>query len=198
MGRIGWFMLKAKPAISDDELLARVTLANAIMPPPRGGVPTVYYGDEQGFTGDGDYADSREDMFPSQVASYNDNRLVGSTAKGPMSAFKTDSVLYQRIAEPLSKLRVGNAGPARRSPGGPRCRGASPACWRSRASLGKIEVLAVFNTSDQPLTANVSVEVGSVAWRALHGACAATVAAPGSYAIALAPLDYKICVSEGR
>ena len=55
MGRMGHFMLKARPQISDDELLARVTLANAIMLTARG-VPTIYYGDEQGFTGDGDYA----------------------------------------------------------------------------------------------------------------------------------------------
>ncbi|USQ94397.1 alpha-amylase family glycosyl hydrolase [Caulobacter sp. RL271] len=195
MGRIGWFMIKAKPAIADDELLARVTLANALMLTARG-VPTIYYGDEQGFTGDGDYADSREDMFASQVASYNDNRLVGSTAKGPMSAFKTNSVLYQRIAQ-LSKLRV--ATPALRD-GRQVVRAASdkPGLLAFSRILGKTEVLAVFNTSDQPLKVNVSVEADSVAWRSLSGACAATPVAPGSYSIELKPLDYKICVSEGR
>ena len=195
MGRIGWFMIKAKPMISDDELLARVTLANALMLTARG-VPTVYYGDEQGFTGDGDYADSREDMFPSQVASYNDNRLIGSTAKGPRSAFRTDGVLYRRIAQ-LSNIRV--ATPALRDGRQVvRAAGDKPGLLAFSRILGKTEVLAVFNTSDQPLTANVSVEVGSVAWRGLSGACAATTVAPGSYAVALKPLDYKICVSEGR
>jgi len=195
MGRIGWFMLKAKPDISDDELLARVTLANGLMLTARG-VPTLYYGDEQGFTGDGDYADSREDMFESQVASYNDNRLVGSNAKGSFSAFKTDGILYQRIAA-LSKLRV--ATPALRD-GRQVVRAASdkPGLFAFSRLLDKTEVLAVFNTGDQPLTANIPVEAASVAWRSLHGACAATAGAPGSYAIALAPLDYKICVSEGR
>jgi len=195
MGRIGWFMLKAKPAISDDELLARVTLANALMLTARG-VPTLYYGDEQGFTGDGDYADSREDMFASQVASYNDNRLVGSNARGPFSAFKTDSVLYQRIAA-LSKLRV--ATPAlREGRQVVRIAGDKPGLFAFSRLLGKVEVVAVFNTSDQPLKANIPVENGSVAWRALHGACAPSAAAPGSYSVELAPLDYKICVSEGR
>jgi len=104
MGRIGWFLQKARPGIGDDELLARVTLANAMLLTARG-VPTIYYGDEQGFTGDGDYADSREDMFPSQVASYNDNRLIGGSAGGARSAFDARSVLYRRIAE-LARIRA--------------------------------------------------------------------------------------------
>lgn len=195
MGRIGHFVLKAKPGISDDELLARVTLANALMLTARG-APTIYYGDEQGFTGDGDYADSREDMFPSQVATYNDNRLVGSNARGPMSSFKTDSVLYGRIAE-LSKIRT--ATPALREGSQVvRAAGDKPGLFAFSRLVAGTEVLAVFNTSDKPITANVPVETGSVAWKALHGACAATVVAPGSYSIELAPLDYKICVSEGR
>ena len=195
MGRIGWFALKAKPGIGDDELLARITLANALMLTARG-VPTIYYGDEQGFTGDGDYADSREDMFESRVASYNDNRLVGSNAKGPRSAFGTDGVLYRRIAE-LAKLRV--ATPALRD-GRQVTRVASdkPGLLAFSRILDKTEILAVFNTSDQPLKANIPVEAGSVVWRALHGACAGAAAAPGSYSVELKPLDYMICVSEGR
>lgn len=195
MGRFGWFVLKARPGISDDELLARVTLANALMLTARG-APTLYYGDEQGFTGDGDYADSREDMFESQVASYNDNRLVGSRASGPRTAFGTDGVVYRRTAE-LAKIRV--ATPALRE-GRQVMRGAGdkPGLFAFSRLLGKTEVLAVFNTGDATLKANVPVEAGSVAWKALHGACAATAVAPGSYSIALKPLDYMICVSEGR
>lgn len=195
MGRIGWFAIKDKPAIGDEELLARVTLANAIMLTARG-VPTIYYGDEQGFTGDGDYADSREDMFPSQVASYNDNRLIGSNAKGPRSAFETDGALYGRIAE-LAKIRVTT--PALRDGRQViRVAGEKPGLLAFSRTLGETEVVAVFNSGDQPLRANVPVEAGSVAWRALHGACAKTASAPGSYSIELKPLDYMICVSEGR
>ncbi|WP_164468151.1 alpha-amylase family glycosyl hydrolase [Caulobacter vibrioides] len=195
MGRIGHFVLKAHPKIGDDALLARVTLANAIMLTARG-VPTIYYGDEQGFTGDGDYADSREDMFPSQVASYNDNRLVGSSAKGPRSAFQTDSVLYRRIAA-LAKLR--SMTPALRE-GRQVTRiaeGKAGLLAFSRLMAGT-EVLAVFNTSDKPIKARVPVEMGSAAWKSLHGACVSSAAAPGSYAVELAPFDYMICVSEGR
>jgi glycosidase len=195
MGRIGWFVQKALPGISDDELLARISLANALMLTARG-VPTIYYGDEQGFTGDGDYADAREDMFPSRVASYNDNPLVGSAAKGPRSAFGTDAVLYGRIAG-LAKLR--QATPALRD-GRQVIRVASdkPGLLAFSRLLGDTEVLAVFNTGEVSLRAHIPVETASVAWRALHGACAGSAVAPGSYSIELKPLDYMICLSEGR
>lgn len=195
MGRIGWFLAKARPGIGDDELLARATLANAIMLTARG-VPTIYYGDEQGFTGDGDYADAREDMFPSQVASYNDNRLIGASAKGPRSAFDPQSVLYRRIAE-LARLRA--ATPAlREGRQVMRIADQQPGLFAFSRVLAKSEILAVFNTSDKPIKANVLVEAGSASWRSLHGACSPSAAAPGSYAVELAPLDYMICVSEGR
>lgn len=41
------------------------------------GVPTVYFGDEQRFISDGNDQLAREDMFPSKVAAYNDNNLIG-------------------------------------------------------------------------------------------------------------------------
>lgn len=195
MGRIGWFLTKARPGIGDEELLARATLANAILLTARG-VPTIYYGDEQGFTGDGDYADSREDIFPSQVASYNDNRLIGVSEKGPRSAFDARSVLYRRIAE-LARLRT--ATPALRDGRQvTRIADPQPGLFAFSRLMAGAEVLAVFNTSDKPIKANVPVEAGSASWRALHGACLPSAAAPGSYSIELAPLDYMLCVSEGR
>ena len=78
MGRFGYFLRDDNGgALSDDELLARTKLAHALLFFARG-VPVIYYGDEQGFTGDGGDQDSRQDMFPSQVASYNDDDLIGT------------------------------------------------------------------------------------------------------------------------
>jgi glycosidase len=195
MGRIGWFVQKARPGIDDDELLARATLASAILLTARG-VPTIYYGDEQGFTGDGDYADAREDMFPSHVARYNDNRLIGVSATGPRSAFDPQSPLYRRISE-LARLRA--ATPAlREGRQVTRVADQQPGLLAFSRLLAGTEVLAVFNTSDKPIKANVPVEAGSSAWRALRGACQPSAGAPGSYSVELAPLDYMLCVSEGR
>ena len=67
MGRIGYFLQRVDQlGASDAELLARSRLAHALMFFARG-QPVVYYGDEQGFTGDGGDKDAREDMFANAV-----------------------------------------------------------------------------------------------------------------------------------
>jgi alpha-amylase len=98
MGRIGRFVRVANPDASDAEALARDRLAHALMYFSRGN-PVVYYGDEQGFTGDGGDQDARQDMFPSQVASYNDDDLIGTDATTADDNFDADHPLYQSIAE---------------------------------------------------------------------------------------------------
>ena len=55
------------PGAGDAELVARDRLAHELMYLSRGN-PVVYYGDEQGFTGDGGDQDARQDMFASRVA----------------------------------------------------------------------------------------------------------------------------------
>ena len=60
-------------------MLARDRLAHELMYLSRGN-PVIYYGDEQGFVGDGGDQDARQDMFPSQVATYNDDDLIGTDA----------------------------------------------------------------------------------------------------------------------
>ena len=51
MGRIGFFVARANRGATDAELLARDRLAHELMYFSRGN-PVIYYGDEQGFTGD--------------------------------------------------------------------------------------------------------------------------------------------------
>ena len=62
MGRIGRFVATANTGASDAELLARDRLAHELMFLSRGN-PVIYYGDEQGFTGDGGDQLARQDMF---------------------------------------------------------------------------------------------------------------------------------------
>ncbi|MEJ5945997.1 alpha-amylase family glycosyl hydrolase [Pseudokineococcus basanitobsidens] len=104
MGRIGMFLQDA--GAEGDDLLARDRLAHALMYLTRG-QPVVYYGDEQGFTGDGGDQDARQDMFASQVATYNDDVLVGSDATTAEENFDETSPMYREIAE-LSALRAAN------------------------------------------------------------------------------------------
>lgn len=103
MGRAGMFLKQAQPNASDDELVQRNLLSHAFMYLSRG-IPVIYYGDEQGFTGDGGDVDARENMFASQVESYNDNDLIGSNATTAIDNFDQTHPLYIGLAE-LAKLR---------------------------------------------------------------------------------------------
>lgn len=97
LGRLGREVDLANPGASDGERVARMELAFALSSFSRG-VPLIYYGDEQGFTGDGGDKDARQDMFPSQVTSYNDDDLIGTDATPADDNFDTTHPLYQSLS----------------------------------------------------------------------------------------------------
>ena len=78
--------------------MARAELAHALVYFSRG-IPLVYYGDEQGFTGDGGDKDARQDMMPSQVPSYNDDDLIGTAATTADANFDMTHPLFQTFAD---------------------------------------------------------------------------------------------------
>ncbi len=102
MGRTGYFLNQAaaerENGMSADEKLQRSILSHAFMYFSRG-IPVVYYGDEQGFTGDGNDVDARENMFPSKVASYNDNELLGSDVSTAVDNFDTTHPIYKALKQ---------------------------------------------------------------------------------------------------
>jgi glycosidase len=103
MGRIGHFLQRVdQQGATDAELLARSQLAHALMFFARG-QPVVYYGDEQGFTGDGGDKDAREDMFANTVPSYADNDLIGTAETTSDDNFDRDHPLYRTIRD-LARL----------------------------------------------------------------------------------------------
>ena len=193
-GRFAHFVRKANPKASDDEVLKRVILGHAMLLTLRG-VPTIYSGDEQGFAGDGGDQDAREDMFASKVGSYNDNKLVGTTATTAQSNFDQKHPLYLTFAK-LSALRLGTPALTRgkqiirnydEKPG-------LFAVSRIDPSTGR-EVLIAFNTSILPITRNVEVDTNSMSFQSLHGACGAKASAPGSYSVTIAPFDFIVCAA---
>lgn len=103
MGRVAMFLQGASS--SDDQLMARVKFANALMYTMRGN-PVTYYGDEQGFIGTGGDQLAREDMFASKVAIYNDEKVLGGPS-GSRDRFNTKAPLYRQLAE-LAQLRQEN------------------------------------------------------------------------------------------
>jgi pullulanase-type alpha-1,6-glucosidase len=98
LGRLGFTIDQNNPAAADDERVARSKLATALMYFSRG-APILYYGDEQGFTGGGGDKDARQDMFPSQVADYNDDDLIGTTATTADDNFDIAHPLYQAFSD---------------------------------------------------------------------------------------------------
>jgi glycosidase len=191
-GRFAWFVRKARPQVSDDETLQRVLLANAMLFTLRG-VPVVYYGDEQGFAGEGADQDARQDMMPSRTAVYLADRRIG----GPAGAtnFNLQHPMARAIAE-LATLR--RSQPALRS-GRQIVRNYSEtpglfAVSRLDPQSGR-EVAIAFNTSGALLDTVMEVATDSKHFRALHGQCEAEPVAPGSYRVKLAPFSFVVCAA---
>ena len=192
-GRFSMFVKDGAPDADADELLARVMLGNAMMFTMRG-VPTVYYGDEQGFVSDGNDQLAREDMFASRTEVYNDNDLLGTDATTAQDNFDPAHPLYRQIAE-LSRMRL-----------------ASPALTRGLTTIRAYDhegpgllaverhdaesgdrVLAAFNTSKEPMTRDIEVDYDARRVASLTGACPSQVTAPGSVRIELPALGYAVC-----
>jgi glycosidase len=191
-GRFAYFVRQSLPKASDQEVLKRVILGHAMMLTLRG-VPVIYSGDEQGFAGDGWDQDARETLFASKVASYNDNKLVGSNSTTAQANFATTHPIYRALSN-MARIRL--AEPAlRRGKQLLRARTDKPGLFAVSRLLDGREVLVAFNTSTSPIDVNVEVEVGSLTFRSLHGACAAAASAPGSVALKIPALDYVVCAA---
>ena len=196
-GRFARDVRRLNPQASDAEVLARVKLGHAMLLTLRG-VPTIYSGDEQGFAGDGDDQDAREDMFASKVAVYNDNRLVGTTATTATANFGEDHPLFREIAT-LSRLRI--AHPAlTRGRTLVRAAGEAPGLFAvSRFDpVTGAEILLAFNTGATPLTSAVEVDVASIRFKTLAGRCSPRAAAPGSVTLTIPAFGYAVCAAETR
>ncbi|WP_242102600.1 alpha-amylase family glycosyl hydrolase [Lysobacter sp. M2-1] len=190
MGRFAHFVREARPGVGEDELLKRVELAHALLFLARG-VPVIYYGDEQGFAGDGGDQDARQDMFASQVASYNDDALVGSMQTTAVENFASDGPLFRTIAR-LAGLRRDD--PAlRRGEMRVRYAGDAPGLFAFSRLLDGAETLVAVNTGDKPVSAQVLVDAGSQRWESAAGSCTPTSSAPGSVRVELPPLSYSVC-----
>ncbi len=192
MGRFSMFVKQANPDASSQELLDRTMLGNAMLLTLRG-VPTIYYGDEQGFVSDGNDQLAREDMFASQVAAYNDNTLLGTDATTAEDNFDAAHPLYRQIAN-LSALRRANPalktgrhrfGTFDREPG-------LFTLTREDPQSGQ-RVLLVFNTSGKAITRAIEIDAKVTKVTPLTGPCAANVAAPGSVVMTLPAFGYAAC-----
>lgn len=192
-GHIGAFLRHALPNASAAEILRRDMLAQAMLLTLRG-VPTIYYGDEQGFAGkeNGDQ-NARQDMFPSKVASYNEDSLIGTRSTTAEANFDTNHPLYREIAE-LAHIRTTHPALTR---GLQLIRYSSDApglfaVSRFEPGSGR-EMLLLFNTSTEPLRQNVRVETRSREFEVLAGSCPLRAQAPGSVEVEVPALGFAVC-----
>jgi len=192
-GRFAYLVRQARPTARDEEVLQRVLLSNAMLFLLRG-VPVVYYGDEQGFIGHGVDQASRQDMFASQVASYNDQVLLGTSSTTAHANFDALHPIYRQIAALATWRKQYPA--LRRGAQVVRSQSKSPGLFAvSRIGSDGREILLAFNTSNAAITAQVAVEVSTRAFTSLHGECAAPNA-PGSVKIQLQPFGFAACVES--
>ncbi len=192
MGRFAMFVKQANPGADDAELLARVKLGHSLLLTLRG-VPTIYYGDEQGFVSDGNDQLARENMFASKVAAYNDNDLIGTNATTATANFDPAHPLYRHIAA-LADIRRKTPALTR---GATKVRAFSDkpgllAISRFDPATGR-EVVLAYNTSATQLSATIAIDMQSAVFTTLHGNCPAVAAAPGSLSFSLPPFGTLIC-----
>jgi glycosidase len=98
MGRFAGMLKQSKLNYTEEEMIERTLLAHAMVYFMRG-VPIVYYGDEQGFVGDGGDKGSRQDMMPSFVDTYNDDDLLANAETTAADNFDTNHSFYQAFAK---------------------------------------------------------------------------------------------------
>jgi glycosidase len=194
-GRFPMLMKHFAPNVGSDELLRRDMLGHAMLLTLRG-VPTIYYGDEQGFVGKGGDQDARQDMFASKVASYNEDKLLGTSTTTAQANFNPQHPLYREISE-LARIRTSHRALTR---GEQLIRFSSDkpglfAVSRFEPGTGR-EMLLLFNTSTSPIRQNVRVETRSSRFQTLAGSCPRIASAPGSVAVELPALGYAVCNAD--
>ena len=155
IGRWGYFLQQDNPGASRDQLADLVRLGHGLLYFSRG-MPTLYYGDEQGMIGaGGNDQQAREDMFAPQAAPYRSAALLATTRTGADDKFDPAHPFYRLFAQ-LGRLRREHTA-LRTGSTVPRATAAPALAAFSRFDRNeRVEYLAVFNSSRAtPLTATV-------------------------------------------
>jgi glycosidase len=188
MGRVGAFVGGS---------LDKVEFANALMFTLRG-QPVVYYGDEQGFIGDGGDKDARQDMFASQVASYNDDPMVAGPT-GSRDRYGTGGVVFRGIAE-LSRLRSSHRA---LQDGAQIPRFASDSAGLFAVSRidqrDQVEYLVIANNADSPRTATFATYTEHGKFRSIYGGGGKlSTGAGGQVTVTVPPLTVRVFKADHR
>jgi glycosidase len=198
MGRFGGFVKADNPGAGDAEWLGRDRLAHELMYLSRGN-PVVYYGDEQGFTGNGGDQLARQTLFPSRVPEYLADDLLGTDSTHAVANFNPSHPLYQSIRG-LADLTEAN--PALRN-----------GAHQNRLATGdgvyafsridrerQREYVVALNNSEQARTVAVPTYAGKRNFQRVYGTGPAQLrsAADRTLALTVPPLSTVVYVLDGR
>jgi neopullulanase len=196
MGRFSTFVRNSNPGASEAEQLARVKLAHSMLLLLRG-VPTIYSGDEQGFVGDGNDQDAREPLFPSKVAVYNDNRLIGTQSSNAVANFDTAHPIYAHIAA-MAKVRQSDPALRRGEQRVLEAATEAPGLFAVARRLPEgnrapfLDTIVIFNTSAKPINANVMMDPRIDVTKSLVGNCPQP-SAPGTLTVEIPAFGTLVC-----
>ena len=190
MGRIGNLLQ------GSDRLAERTAFAHRTMLLTRG-QPVIYYGDEQGFVGDGNDKDARQSMFASQVPSYLDDTLIDGSPYGKGEHFSTDAQLYPLISE-LATLR--SSTPAL-STGAQielhAADGAGVYAFSRVDRTEKVEHLVALNNAPEARTVTLTALTPGATYSSLYGDHAAvTAATDGTLEVTVPSLGAVVLVAD--
>ena len=170
MGRIGYFI---KLGVLDNDLVGaseRAKLANALLFLLRGS-PALYYGDEKGMVGTGGDKQARQNMFATEIDSWQNQDRIGTPPIGTASSFDFKHPLEDQITE-LQKIVKEN--PALRK-GTQQVRTTSGEVFAVTRYADNQEFFIAFNGSDETTSAKFKVATANSQWQKLTGECEVVV-----------------------
>jgi len=194
MGRVGHLVR------DDADGLARSELAHSLMFLSRG-QPVVYYGDEQGFEGDGSLGgtdkDARQDMFATQVTEYANQQLLTGETAGSQDRFDAAAPIYQHIAG-LAALRAATPALVDGAQIERPVSGAASAYAFSRVlPTDKIEHLVALNNATSPASITVTSLTPGATFTPLYGGGAAVTAdSAGVVSLTVPALSALVLVAD--
>ncbi|MFM7525137.1 MAG: alpha-amylase family glycosyl hydrolase, partial [Actinomycetota bacterium] len=190
-------VIKMQSGAEGSELLQRVNLGHSLLYLLRG-APIIYYGDEYGIIGTGGDKDARQDLFPTEVTSWQNQERVGSKPIGMGSSF---DVVGHPVGEHLRELA--------------RLRRSVPVLWRgatlprvrdsgamaiSRFDMAEqVEYLTLFNNSREEVTLVVPTSSPNALFESVWGRVnGAKADAAGEVALKIPALSAAVLRADSR
>jgi glycosidase len=191
MGRIGMFIDNA--ASDEADALAKSKLANALLFLLRGG-PALYYGDEKGMIGSGGDKAARQDMFPTQVSYWQDEKRIGSDPIGTRSAFDVRNPLEDQIT---SMQAIIKANPALRA-GTQQIRFNNKEIFAVTRYLNGQEYAVVFNSGETAQEVKFNVSTSGSKWNPILGSAISSSATGANLTVKVGATNYVVLKAANK